>query len=275
MLHNENTWKTKDGVDIFAQDWRPDGEIKGVVCLIHGLGEHSGRYQHVAQNFTRAGYAISTMDLRGHGRSGGIRGHFPSYDIVMQDIHQLLNATQTMFPNKPLFLYGHSLGGALVLYFCYTQKRDLHGVIVTAPGVAAGSPIPPLKIFAGKILNSLAPQVTVDNGLDLDCLSSDPKVKQDYLNDRLVHPLISARLGTQLLNIGSWIRNQHGKFPYPLLLMQGADDRIVDPISIEQYAHGLTGDVTFKMWPAMRHEIHNEYDQDLILKTMVDWMDQR
>jgi len=275
MLHNENRWKTRDGIDVFAQDWRPDGAPKAAVVLVHGLGEHSARYQHVAKYFTQARYALSTMDLRGHGRSAGSRGHFPSFDIVMADINQLLDETQIKFPGLPIFLYGHSLGGALVLIYGYTQNRPLHGIIATAPGLAAGTPIPPLKIFAGKMLNSVAPQMTLNNGLDLESLSHDKEVKKVYLSDPLVHPLISARLAMQLLNAGEWIRSQHGKYPYPLLLMQGADDRIVNPTLNKQYAEGLTGDVTFKMWPGMCHEIHNEFDKENVLQVLVDWMDQR
>ena len=82
MLHTESNWQTKDGVSVFARTWKPDGNSKAVVILIHGLGEHSGRYQHVASYFTSRGYAISTMDLRGHGRSPGLRGHFPSFDVI-------------------------------------------------------------------------------------------------------------------------------------------------------------------------------------------------
>jgi alpha-beta hydrolase superfamily lysophospholipase len=215
------------------------------------------------------------MDLRGHGRSSGSRGHFPSFDIVMRDINQLLDETQKMFPGQPVFLYGHSLGGALVLYYGYTQKRALHGIIATAPGLAAGTPIPTMKIMAGKVLNSVAPQMTLNNGLDFDSLSHDAEVKRVYLSDPLVHQLISARLAMQLLNAGEWIRSQHGYFPYPLLLMQGADDRIVDPALNQKFAEGLTGDVTFKMWPGMCHEIHNEFDKESVLKVMVDWLDQR
>lgn len=274
MLHNENSWQTKDGTRIFAQDWYPEEPPRAAVVLVHGLGEHSGRYQHVAKYFTQAGYALTSMDLRGHGQSGGVRGHF-SFEAIMNDIHQLLDHTKKSFPNSPLFLYGHSLGGALALYFGYTQKRDLHGLIVTSPGLAAGSPLPTVKIMAGKLLNSIVPKFTMNNGLDFDSLSHDPEVKKKYLSDPLVHPLISARGGIQLLNAGAWIRSQKGPFPYPLLLMQGADDRIVNAAANEQFAKGLTGDITFKMWPGLCHELHNEYDQESVLKFMVDWLDQR
>ncbi len=275
MLHNENSWETKDGIKLFAQNWRPESTPKAVVVLIHGLGEHSSRYKHVAQYFSDAGYALSTMDLRGHGRSGGVRGHFPSFDVVMTDISQLLDETQKMYPGLPVFLYGHSLGGALTLYFGYTQKRDLKGIIATSPGLASGTPIPPMKIMAARVLTRLAPKMTMPNGLDFDSLSHDPEVKRVYLADPLVHPLISTRLGAELLNAGIWIRSKSGNFPYPLLLMQGADDRIVDAALNQKFAQGLTGNVTFKMWDGMCHEIHNEYDKLKVLKFMVDWMDKQ
>jgi len=267
-------WHTSDGTSVFAQCWRPASQPKAAVVLVHGLGEHSGRYAHVAQRFTASGYALSAMDLRGHGRTGGVRGHFPSFDTAMADINQLLDETQKLFPGASLFLYGHSLGGALVLYYGYTQKRSLHGIIATAPGLAPGTAIPPAKILAGKVLNNLAPKMTMDNGLDFDSLSHDPEVKNVYLSDPLVHKKISARLGMELLNAGIWIRSQHGNFPYPLLLMQGSDDCIVDSALNRKFAEGLTGDVTFKLWPGMYHEIHNEFDKDQVLDFVVNWMDQ-
>ncbi len=275
MLHNETHWQTKDGINIFSQVWRPDDQPKGAVALIHGLGEHSGRYTHVAKFFTQAGYALSTMDLRGHGLSGGSRGHFPSFQIVMADIQQLLDETQKTFPTTPLFLYGHSLGGALVLYFGLTQKSSIKGIIATAPGLATGSPVPKVKLMAGKMLSSIVPQFAMNNGLDFDSLSHDPEVKKVYLNDPLVHPLISARLGIQLLSAGEWIRSHKGQFPYPLLLMQGGDDRIVNAAANREFTQGLTGDVTFKWWPGLSHELHNEYDKDEVMAVMIDWLNKR
>ena len=275
MLHNETHWQTKDGVNIYGQVWRPDDKPKATIALIHGLGEHTGRYQHVAKFFTQAGYALSTMDLRGHGQSGGPRGHFPSFQIVMADIQQLLDETQKTFQNTPLFLYGHSLGGALVLYFGLTQKSSIKGIIATAPALTTGSPVPAVKLIAGKMLNLIAPQFAMNNGLGFDSLSHDPEVKKVYLNDPLVHSMISARLGIQLLNAGKWIRSHKGQFPYPLLLMQGGDDRIVNAAANREFAQGLTGDVTFKWWPGLCHELHNEYNKDEVMAVMIDWLNKR
>jgi acylglycerol lipase len=275
MLHSESNWQTTDGIAVFGQTWEPEGDIKAVVVLIHGLGEHSSRYRHVAEFFSRAGYALATMDLRGHGKSAGIRGHFSSFQAIKTDIQQLIEKTQTDFPGKPLFLYGHSLGGALTLFYTMTEKAHLTGVIVTAPGIAAGTPVAPAKLIAAKVLSSLAPQFTIKNGLDFNSLSHDPDVKAVYLKDPLVHPMISTRLGNDLLNTGMWIRSQSGKYPYPLLIMQGEDDRIVDPASVKKFAEGLSGDVTFRSWSGMCHELHNEYEKEEVLNLMVEWMDKR
>ncbi len=119
MKHFETSWKSNDGLNIFAQGWEPGmGSKKAVVCLVHGVGEHTSRYENVARVFTGSGYILFGADLRGHGRSEGIRGHFPSADAVMQDISILLEKARTRYPELPLFLYGHSLGGILVLILC-------------------------------------------------------------------------------------------------------------------------------------------------------------
>lgn len=274
MLHIETRVRTESGLSLYGQTWKPEGEIKAVVVLIHGLGEHSGRYLHVAKYFTSAGYVLKTMDLPGHGKSEGKRGD-TSFNSVKVIIQSIIKEAQNEFPTRPVFLYGHSLGGELALYFTLTESAPLAGVIVTAPGIAPGTPVAPAKLAAAKVLSRLAPRVTMANGLDFDSLAHDPAVKIAYLKDPLVHPMVSARLGNDLLNTGAWIRKQSGKFPYPLLIMQGEDDRIVDAPSVKKFAEGLSGDVTFRMWPNMCHELHNEYGQAEVLKTMVEWMDKR
>ncbi|HSR88425.1 MAG TPA: alpha/beta fold hydrolase, partial [Pontiella sp.] len=124
---------TSDGLKLFGQEWKPDGAIRAVVCLIHGLGEHSGRYDHMAKAFNRAGYAMIAFDLRGHGRSEGRRGHAPGYAALMSDIGKLLEETAGRYPKLPCFLYGHSLGGNLAIYYGLKKHPDLAGIVASGP----------------------------------------------------------------------------------------------------------------------------------------------
>ncbi len=268
-------WKAADGTPIFAREWEPRGPLRAVVVLIHGLGEHSGRYAHVARVMTDAGYAVLAPDLRGHGCSEGKRGHIPSYDVAADDIQQALGEASTRHPGVPQFLYGHSLGGALVLYTVLKHQPAVRGVIVTSPGLAPGSPIAGIKLAAAKIFSKLAPSMTLANGLDTDNLSHDPSIKPAYLADRYVHPLISARLAMELIKNGTWIQCQKGEFPLPLLLLQGTDDHLVDPAATRRFAAGLTGDVTYKEWEGWYHELHNESEKEQVLRVMVDWLDKQ
>lgn len=274
MEHSEGKLTIPEGMCIYTQEWLPDVP-KAVVLLVHGLGEHSGRYAHVAQAFNQAGYAVLSFDMPGHGHSDGVRGHIPSYDLVMKLIRQHLDEAAARFPELPRFLYGHSMGGNMVLYFCKTQKPDfLAGVMVTSPGLGTAAPVPAWKKLLGKMLFNMAPSFQMDNGLDRSGLSRDPAVEQRYSADPLVHGKISARLGMELIDAGEWIVHTAADFPpLPLLLMQGAEDRIVNPQMTKGFAEKTSAKITFKMWPGAYHELHNEPEKEQVIQTMIDWMD--
>ncbi len=269
------TWQDAKAVTITAQDWRPQEEPRAVVVLVHGLGEHIGRYQHVAEALNATGFGVIGFDLPGHGRSSGPRGH-ASYNQIMDDIDHLLKEAAQRYPGTPCFLYGHSLGGSLVLYYCLKRRPDLQGVIASAPGLATGVPVPSSKLFLAKVMAVLAPSYSMDNGLDLTYLSHDPAVIQAYKNDPLVHPKISASLGKDLLTSGSWILEHAGEFRLPLLLMQGAGDRIVSVTYNTLFAKAVPQDkVTFKLWEGLYHEPHNEPEQQEVILYMIKWINTR
>lgn len=275
MSSSEFSWQNKDGLNIHAQDWKPDGSIRGAVALVHGLGEHAGRYQHVAQALNQAGYAMTGFDLPGHGRSGGTRGH-ASYDGIVTDIDRLLAEVQKRYPGVPVFLYGHSLGGALVLYYTLKCQPKLAGAIVTSPGLATGTPLPASKLLMAKVMARLAPAFTLDNGLDVSNLSHDPEIAKMYKADPLVHPRISARLGLDLLTRGAWIQAHAAELSIPLLLEQGSDDYLVSPPATAAFAQAAPTDkVTFKVWQGLFHETHNEVEKKQVLQFMIDWLNQQ
>ena len=213
----EANLKSKDGIDFFVRGWEPDHKPKALVALVHGLGEHTGRYEHVAKAMTEAGYALAGFDLRGHGKSGGIRGHFPSLDAVMQDIKDFFIFLTGRYPDIPQFLYGHSLGGLLVLTYALKNKTGLKGVIAT--GVGLRSPIheQKMKIMMAKLLGSLAPSVQIASGLETAAISRDQNVVNIYIHDPLVHDRISLGFGKTGLNATDYVWSHAGEFSVPLL----------------------------------------------------------
>ena len=265
MLHEEFFWTTKDGLKIFGQEWKPEGKVKGAIALVHGLGEHAGRYQHVAEFFIAKGYSITGFDLRGHGKSDGVRGHAASYDALMGDITQNIELAQQHFPGIPVFLYGHSLGGNLVLYYCLTQKPTIKGAIVTSPGLGTAEPVPAVKLFLGKLMYKLAPATQMDNGLDRSGLARDPEVEKRYSADPLVHGKISARWALDMLNNGQYILAHAGEFPLPLLLMVGSADRLISAPLVRKLAPEIPiSKITFKEWEGFYHELPNSPRMPLI-----------
>ncbi len=272
MSSSSFTWQNAKGITITAQQWQPEEEPRAVVALVHGLGEHTDRYQHVAEALNAAGFAMIGVDLPGHGRSGGARGH-GSFDEILDDIDCLLKEAGQRYPGKPRILYGHSLGGALVLYYTLKRRPDLLGVIASAPGLATGAPVPSAKLFLAKVMSTLAPSFSMDNGLDLTYLSHDPSVIQAYKADPLVHSKVSARLGNDILTKGEWIMAHAGEFPLPLLLFQGAGDRIVSVSFNTAFARALPQDkVTYKLWEGLYHEAHNEPEQQQVFQYMIKWI---
>jgi alpha-beta hydrolase superfamily lysophospholipase len=177
------------------------------------------------------------------------------------------------FPGLPQFLYGHSMGGNLVLYYAITRQPKINGLIVTGPALANGRPVPSWKITLGKVMYALLPAFQMDNGLDLDNLARDPQVVKAYREDPLVHGKISARLGMDLINNGTTILQNAARLTLPLLLMQGSRDHIVSPEATHRFADCGGSQVTFKLWDDFYHELHNEPEQAEVLETMVKWLD--
>lgn len=276
MKHTELRWKSNDGLDIFAQVWEPDViQPKAVVCLVHGLGEHSSRYAHVADAFGKEGFILFTSDLRGHGRSGGLRGHYSSAEDFLQDIDNLFVHARTRYPGLPLFLYGHSLGAIQVLHYGLVRKPDVKGVIATSAALHSELEKQPVKVFLANALGSVIPTTLLATGLDANAISRDPKVVQAYINDPLVHGKASLGFGKITLHVTKWNLKHSAEFSCPLLLMHGKADAIAFPSSSIEFAAPLKDKCTLVLWDGGYHELHNEPEKAEVLKTMTLWMDAR
>ena len=277
-MNTEPNTDMNDDITFYMQGWEPEGKPKAVVCLVHGLGEHTGRYEHVGKVLNAAGYALFGFDLRGHGKTSGPRGHIPSLDAVMQDIQQFIAFQKQNFPRTPIFLYGHSLGGMFALAYAIQYNNELQGVIVTGAGLHSPLREQKAKVTLVNILGSLFPAIILSSGLDPATISRDPEVVQKYINDPLVHDKISAGLGKAMLIGIDLCFKRANEFSLPLLIMHGKDDKLVYPSGSEEFAKLASEsnkDVTLKLWDGLYHEIHNEPEKEEVFKVIIEWMDKR
>lgn len=275
MGYSEFKLKTFDGLTLYGQRWTPGKDPKAVVNLVHGLGEHSSRYQYVAEAFTKAGYVLNAMDLRGHGKSEGIRGYAPGFDAIVTDIEFLVKSGRTASPGKKQFLYGHSLGGSLVLYYRLTSKQAVDGIITTSPLFRPGAPVPPTKKLFARIMSDIAPKISLTNGLQRPWLSRDGRIVRDYSSDPLVHDKITCRMGWQLLKNGEWVFDHMNQLRGPILMVVGSREMIVDYQTVIDSAKGLDSNVlTLKVWEGLYHETHNEPEKAEVIQYNIKWLDE-
>ncbi|MCS7060744.1 MAG: alpha/beta hydrolase [Anaerolineae bacterium] len=269
----EIDWHAADGAALFARCWRPRAETAGVICLIHGLGEHSGRYAEMAAQCAQAGYAVLAFDLRGHGKSAGRRGHYPSFDVAMDDVGLLLDWAEKLWPGRSPVLYGHSLGGNLALNYALRRSpAGLNAVIAASPALRPGFVVPPWKTTLGKWLYRAWPTFSLPNGLERTALSRRPEVIQAYLADPLVHDRVSARFGLDFLQAGEWALSQADRFSLPLLLMIGSADRLVSTTAVAQFAAKVGSRCTLKVWEGLYHETHNEPERWQVIDFALAWL---
>ncbi len=262
-----------DGVQLYWQAWEPDGGIKATVCMVHGLGEYASRYAHVAQAFVARGIAFHAIDLRGHGKSGGKRGHTPSLDQWLNDVQLLLDRANA---DRPRFLYGHSLGGAIVLYFCLQSVVSLAGVIASGPSLRRSFEVPAIKIFLGKAMSNLWPSFSQHSNLDSEAISRDRSVVQAYIDDPLVHDWASARLFVEATRAGEESLARAAEFNLPLLLVCGQEDALVDVKACEEFfERAASDDKAIRILPGLYHEVHNEPEKTSVIEEVVQWVNQR
>ncbi len=277
MQQIEFSWTTPDGINIFATSFAPTtGAVRAVVALAHGLGEHLARYIHVAQFFADNGIATVAYDRRGHGKSGGQRGHTPDYALYLDEMQVLISEAKTRFPNIPVFLYGHSMGGNIILNYALRRNvSDITGVISTGAVIRLAFRPNPVVLFLGKITKIIYPSFSQKNQLETAALSRDKSVVDAYIADPLVHDSLSSVAGLGILEYADYLCNNPQKFPVPLYITHGGEDRLTSSPGSEWFGKNYTGDITLKIWDGLYHEIHNEPEQATVLGEIVEWVNSK
>jgi acylglycerol lipase len=270
-LQVEHRLRAGDGASLFARAWAPDVAPKAAVCVVHGIGEHSGRYGGLRDALLPHGYAVSTFDLRGHGRSDGRRGHL-RIDDAMGDIELVLDDTRRRFGSIPCFLYGHSLGGLLVLHYALQRRPTLAGVVATGPPFHTALLEHPAKALTARVLGRLLPSVTLPSGLDDTLISRDPAVVAAYRADPLVHCRTSLGLARDTMAAAERDLADAGQFSLPLLIMHGGADQLTYPSGSSMFAERVPGDCTVKVYDGLYHEIHNEPERQQVFADLISWL---
>ena len=263
-----------DRLKLYFQGWEADENLHGIICLVHGLGEHSGRYAHWAGLLNQAGYTVLSYDLRGHGKSGGPRGHITSFDDYMRDTDILIKEAETKFPGVSRFLYGHSLGSIIVSNYVLRRKPQLTGVVLSA--LVNQTPLTKQKgkIFLAKILGGIVPTFTMASGLDPTAISRDTNIVSIYTHDPLVHSVTSVGFGKGSLEAIEWADQHASEWTLPVLFMHGEADRLAYVEGTKEFAGKIKGDCTLKIWPGLFHEVHNEPEKELVFEYLRGWLDQ-
>lgn len=260
---------------LFEQQWRPEGDVKGIVVIVHGYAEHSGRYNYVAEFLTRHGYAVYAFDLRGHGRSEGIRAFVRLFNEYLIDLKDFLIRVNEKEPGRPLFLLGHSMGGAIAVLYCLKEKPLIHGLILSGPLLKISDRISPLKRTLIAVIGTIFPKLPVVKKLNCSLLSHDREVVRRYDNDPLVYRgKLLAREGREINLAINYIQRHMEDISLPLLILHGTGDRIVDVEGSRQlYVRAGSGDKTIKLYKDFYHEILNEPQRDTVLSNIVAWLD--
>lgn len=280
----------RDGENLAFYHWqaehssRPPGDLglpaRGAVLIVHGLGEHAGRYDHVADNLSNWGFEVCAYDQRGHGESAGVRGVLPISTALLDDLAEVLHETRQRFPNLPVMLLGHSLGGLVASHFVALKMGQVDALVLSSPALDAGLGV--LQKLLLKVLPGITPNLIVGNGLNPDFISHDPAVVKNYVADRLVHNKISPRLGQFIATAGPATIAAAAQWRTPTLLMYAGADKLVNPEGSRKFAKLALeskavkpGTVTAKCFDGYYHEVFNELRSAAVFDLLKAWLDPR
>ena len=253
-----------------------------VMCIVHGVGEHSGRYDRMAKKLNSKDIAVLAMDLRGHGRSSGKRGHCSPRRSLLADIDRMVRQAQSDYPDCPIVVYGHSMGGNIGLD--YVNRGNLNdvpaGFIISAPWIRLVKPIPAPLYALVRLLSKIAPKFQVSTNINDTGILGNKESVGDYLGDPLVHSKLTAVSAAEAFDIGKkleegTLESNGGSDKTPLLMMHGGDDRLCSIEGTRRVAEHMKDRCEFIEWEGLYHEIHNgggESNGDEVIEKIGQWI---
>lgn len=272
----QGLFEGKDKLILAYRSWRPVFCEK-ICVIVHGLGEHSGRYEHLVQSFSNQGIGFYAYDHRGHGKSKGLKGHAPTFGYLAQDLEKFLKLISIHENNRPIYLLGHSFGGLVCLkYLMDEETKDKilpRALILSNPMLKLALPIPAWKLAIAKWLYKGMPRLRFHNEVDLADLSRDPLVEKACKEDPLSHQKISAGLYFEMLKTMEEVISQASKITLPILVLLGESDRIIAPQGGRQLFEKISSkEKKLKIYPNFHHEIINEIGKEEVFQDISAWL---
>ncbi|MEL7062475.1 MAG: lysophospholipase [Bacteroidota bacterium] len=270
------TTLTVDGAVHHLKIWASEDARAGIL-IIHGHGEHSGRYGHLASAFNEAGIESWAMDLYGHGQTEGKRGHVPRYDLFWDSIDATLSSMREKLGDKPLFLFGHSMGGNIVASYTMKRQPKLQGILLSGAYFRLAFTPTTSQLLLARVGKLLMPSLTQPSKLDVKGLSRDAEEVKMYVADPLIHEMISPALFSGITENGDYILNNAKDWKHPVIIAHGSDDPVTSFEASKDLFDGIPEgvDKTWKPMPGSVHEMHNDLDREEIIHTYRDWMVER
>lgn len=275
MKHDEQTLLGFEGRELFYQSWEPEGAPKATIAIVHGGAEHSGHYEFFVDYFLAKGFALAGLDLRGHGRSKGKRGHVMDWNEIRQDLSCYLSRVRKELPGTHVFLFGHSMGGTASLDYSLRHLPAVSGVILSGAGIAPQKASPVLIAIA-KVVSLLWPSLSLKTGLDFTVVSRDPAVVQSYLDDPLVLSRVSARFGIEFMRTIQSVNDHASDWKLPVLMLYGSDDGFASVEEINRFFAKLGGDdKKLIIYEGGYHQPHSDLQKQQVFSDIEKWIDAR
>lgn len=276
----EETVRTGRDNRLHGRLWCVEDDARGAVIIVHGLGDHGGRYRDLAAALTDHRWNVFAFDLMGHGMSPGSRGRIDRYDAVLTDIAHACQTVGRRQPGADQVILGHSMGGNLALNYVLRRNQfdpvrsNLAGLVLCGPMLLPPSPPPRPHIFAAWLTGRLLPRMRIAKSVDPERLTQDPERAEAIRRDPMTHSQISIYLATQLLSQGRWALDHARSVDVPTLIMHGEDDELIDQSACENVAIRIGDRATLVRWPRMRHDLFHETGRTEITQRLVSWLDQ-
>jgi alpha-beta hydrolase superfamily lysophospholipase len=273
MQQADFSWRSgTDQIKVHGKVWQPLEDPVAVIALVHGMGEHCGRYRRLAEFFTSHGFAVIAFDQRGHGKTEGKKGHINHYNQLLDGVDELIDRATLRFKDKPIFLYGHSMGGNVALNYALKKPGILKAVIATGPWLKLAFEPSAFQLWLAQVMRNLHPGFTQSSGLKTQHLSHDQSVVTAYEKDKYVHDKISASFFTNVYQAGLYALQHANELKIPALIMHGGDDKITSIEASQEFAQRSALVSEFKEWPGLYHEIHNEPEKEDVFQFTLNWL---